>query len=81
MGLAIKVLVVMKIFYILTLSMSISCCSILFLIFKLLLLLLLFFFFFLFRAAPWHMEVPRLRVELELRLLQCFIILQDITFG
>uniref|UniRef100_A0A8D1I8Y3 Uncharacterized protein n=1 Tax=Sus scrofa TaxID=9823 RepID=A0A8D1I8Y3_PIG len=27
-----------------------------------------FFFFLLFRAAPWHMEVPRLGVELELQL-------------
>uniref|UniRef100_A0A8D0JVQ3 Uncharacterized protein n=1 Tax=Sus scrofa TaxID=9823 RepID=A0A8D0JVQ3_PIG len=28
-----------------------------------------FFFFFLFRATPWHMEVPRLGVKLELQLL------------
>ena len=27
-----------------------------------------FFSFFLFRAALWHMEVPRLGVELELQL-------------
>ena len=29
---------------------------------------LFFFFFCLFRAAPGHMEVPRLRAELELQL-------------
>ena len=28
-----------------------------------------FLFFFLFRAAPWHMEVPRVGTESELQLL------------
>ena len=27
-----------------------------------------FFSFFLFTAAPWHMEIPRLGMELELQL-------------
>ena len=27
-----------------------------------------FFFFYLFRATPWHMEIPRLGVNLELQL-------------
>ena len=27
-----------------------------------------FFFFYLFTVPPWHMEVPRLGVELELKL-------------
>ena len=29
----------------------------------------IFFFFLLFRATPWHMEIPRLGVESELQLL------------
>ena len=35
---------------------------------KVLMIIMIVFFFSFIRACPWHMEVPRLGVELELQL-------------
>ena len=45
------------------------------------LLTVFLFVCFVFRAAPWHMEVPKLGVKLELQLLACSTATQDLSWS